>query len=237
MGQATVDLPDPLNPPTAAPDLSAADDLLSQLAGDEIDRLLAESDGESAPAPPSMEAAPELVAPTTAEPAKVDPPAALSNEIDELFAELQAAPVSAPKQAPAEPPTAASPLEPPIAAPTAASEPASPPVPEMEQVAAAAVVEPDERAIDELEPAIAADERAALERAALDDISLAIDPMAQLQGMERDLPIVLKPLAWLSAPLDRFPDEVRETLGKIAILTIVNALAVFAYVMMFRHGH
>jgi hypothetical protein len=55
--------------------------------------------------------------------------------------------------------------------------------------------------------------------------------------MERDLPIVLKPLAWLSAPLDRFPDEVRETLGKIAILTIVNALAVFAYVMMLRHGH
>src|SRR5690242_8797016 len=44
MGQATVDLPDPGEMP-AAP-MSSADDLLSQMAGEEIDRLLAEADVE-----------------------------------------------------------------------------------------------------------------------------------------------------------------------------------------------
>src|SRR5437764_10936221 len=44
----TADLPDPLHPSAAhssAP-ASATDDLLSQLAGDEIDRMLAQSDAE-----------------------------------------------------------------------------------------------------------------------------------------------------------------------------------------------
>src|SRR3954469_4113502 len=59
MGQA-VDLPDPLEPPaaSAAPDLSSADDLLSQLAGEEIDRLLAEAEVEKTDAPPVEHAPP-----------------------------------------------------------------------------------------------------------------------------------------------------------------------------------
>jgi len=206
MGQATVDLPDPLNPPTAAPNISAADDLLSQLAGDEIDRLLADADGGPAMPPPSAPPALDK----RPGPAAVDPTAA----IDELFAELQAAPVGAAKPAPVEAPATV----------VAESAPPSP-------VAEA----PAEPIVDEFGPAIAADERAALEQDALDEDSLAGDPLAQLHGVERELPIVLKPLAWISAPLDRYPEEVRETLGKIAILTIVDALAVLAYVMMFRH--
>ena len=55
MGQAAVDLPDPLdNPPTqaGAPERAAAgaDDLLAQMAGQEIDRLLADADVEPEPA-------------------------------------------------------------------------------------------------------------------------------------------------------------------------------------------
>src|SRR5215213_6870575 len=52
MGQAAVDLPDPLDAPPPS-SLSGTDDLLAQLAGDEIDRLLAEADVEqtSSPAP------------------------------------------------------------------------------------------------------------------------------------------------------------------------------------------
>ena len=53
MGQATIDLPDPtqLPPDGAAPAAAnSADDLLSQLAGDEIDRLLAEADVDVPPA-------------------------------------------------------------------------------------------------------------------------------------------------------------------------------------------
>src|SRR5205085_7155067 len=43
MGQAAVDLPDPLESPPPAANTST-DDLLAQLAGDEIDRLLAEAE-------------------------------------------------------------------------------------------------------------------------------------------------------------------------------------------------
>src|SRR5690606_15011859 len=42
MGQSTIDLPDPTD--TQPESAASADDLLSQLAGDEIDRLLAEAD-------------------------------------------------------------------------------------------------------------------------------------------------------------------------------------------------
>ena len=60
MGQAALDLPDPLQSPPQAPQTST-DDLLAQLAGDEIDRLLSEADGgEARPA-----AAPFHVAPPT----------------------------------------------------------------------------------------------------------------------------------------------------------------------------
>src|SRR5258706_162577 len=45
MGQATIDLPDPSHHSTPAAGPSA-DDLLAQLAGEEIDRLLAEADVE-----------------------------------------------------------------------------------------------------------------------------------------------------------------------------------------------
>ncbi len=49
MGQATVDLPDPLKSP--APTTSGGtDDLLAQLAGEEIDRLLADADVEASSA-------------------------------------------------------------------------------------------------------------------------------------------------------------------------------------------
>jgi hypothetical protein len=46
MGQAIVDPPDPQENSKPAP-TNSADDLLSQLAGNEIDRLLAESEGQT----------------------------------------------------------------------------------------------------------------------------------------------------------------------------------------------
>lgn len=113
MGQAAVDLPDPLETPSSS---VGVDDLLSQLAGDEIDRLL--SDGETflnepplpvmpaapLPAGPSSDAsapevdplgAPEAVAvalhdaPPVVERASGDKDAAaLSAEMDEAFEQL-----------------------------------------------------------------------------------------------------------------------------------------------------
>lgn len=204
MGQATLDLPDPLNDPKTVP-LASADDLLSQLAGDEIDRLLADADGDPPAAPPADW-------PTT-EPTAQDQ-AAASSEIDEVFEKLAPAPgepESSPLNAPATVNDAPS---------SAANHPAA-----AESVAGPVADEELEREI----------EAASAERAALAGgrASPQVDLMSDA-GVEPHLPVVFKPLVWLSAPLDAFPDEVRETLGKIAILTLVNAVAALAYVVLFR---
>jgi hypothetical protein len=41
----------------------------------------------------------------------------------------------------------------------------------------------------------------------------------------------------MNAPLDAFPDTVRDAIGKVAILTLFNAIAVIVYVVVFRHRH
>jgi hypothetical protein len=148
MGQATVDLPDPLEKPNAT---GSADELLAQLAGDEIDRLLADGDAGK----------------------------------------------------PAEP------------------TPAAPIMPAVESVGEVASVP------EETDGA----ERLAL---AADDVS---QHAADLLESEAEVPIFLKPLVWLSSPLDRFGDGLRETIGKIAVLTMVNAIAVLVYVIIFRRHH
>lgn len=118
MAQATVELPEPAT--TDAANAGSADDLLSQMAGEEIDRLLADADkelaaGESAPVAsatatePSVDAGASLVtAPTpavTAEVAKVESAAA------SLSATEVVAPIAAPAPAAAAPAKEASPEE------------------------------------------------------------------------------------------------------------------------------
>jgi hypothetical protein len=62
--------------------------------------------------------------------------------------------------------------------------------------------------------------------------------LANLAGMDladdEPAPLWLRPLMWLNAPLDQCPEAVRELIGKIAILTIFNAIAVMIYVVFFR---
>ena len=55
-----------------------------------------------------------------------------------------------------------------------------------------------------------------------------------LTGGLRPPELILRPLEWLNAPLASCPEALRETLGKVAIVTLVNAVAVLAYVLMFR---
>jgi hypothetical protein len=182
MGQATVDLPDPLEKPKAAPTASA-DDLLAQLAGDEIDRLLAESDSGKAP-----EAAP-------ASDAMMKSSAAA--DIDALLS--------------GESPSPAVVVAPPVVAEAA---------PAIEAV----VEEP-------AETETGSNERAELAASELGQQS------ADLPDVDVDLPFFLKPFVWLSAPLDALPEQWRELVGKAAILTMVNAIAVLAYVVIFRRHH
>lgn len=189
MGQATADLPDPLDNPSLAP-MTSADDLLAQLAGDEVDRLLAESDAGSTQGPSSTGNAPASSAssPTAAQ---------TDSGIQDVFAQLEAADGKR-----------ASDLQ--------ADRPAAP------------ADVPD------------ADATGIVERAALNggNVLPELLPSNELElGGDRELPAFFKPLVWLNAPLDACPDAVREALGKVAVLTLVNAIAVLAYVLIFRRHH
>jgi hypothetical protein len=185
MGKSTVDLPDPLQQPAPEPLAKAppggVDDLLAQMAGEEIDRLLAES---------------ELP--------------------QEATSTLQ--PVSAPLAAPA-------------------SEPVSAPAIEAPQ---APVAEPIASASD-LDAAMTSAERTALDMPQ-ETAEADAEPSDPFHTDDRDepsaepggLPIYLKPLEWINAPLDSLPDGVRDAVGKIALLTFFNAAAVLIYVFVVR---
>ena len=210
MGQATV-LPDPLDEAatTATTSIASADDLLSQLAGEEIDRLLAESEAERAaveqPAPPAP--APALALPVV-ERVEANGPAD-----DAIAATLAAAPAPLP-----------APVPEPVVAPAETAVPAlevlAPPAP---------IVRP------ETEPdTTAAAERAALTIDPLVSVRLPDEAHAATCEESDALPILLRPLVWLSAPLEACPESLREVVGKVAIVTLVNAVAVLAYVLLFR---
>ena len=250
MGQATVDLPDPMNPPPAT--AGGTDELLAQLAGEEIDRLLAEADAEQAaaekpgenPAPranpasgavsPHAPGAPSRGA-SLAEAADAE----LSAQLDNLFADLT---VNAPDSpllgrgpAAAEPSTTHSAAAPetstndPIASTVAPVQlpDTAPPTSAASGDSATAPVHPVEEELRATE---------ALEH---EGRAPAVQPenstLAALASEEaRPLPLFLRPLEWINAPLDAFPESVRNIIGKVAILTTINALSILAYVFFFR---
>ncbi len=198
MGQATSQLEppavaDPLDGAMAGggPDADGqADDLLSELAGAEIDRMLAAADVEPEVA--------TLPPPPVIPPPVIPPPVAIPEPV-------VAAPVEPAK------------VEPPVPAPepiAAAPAPADVPAP----VAAA-----------DLNAVLAAAAEASTVAATSADLDLG-NPIARS-------PFFLRPLELLNAPLEMLPDTVRDAIGKVAVVTLVNSVAVIAYVMLFRrHG-
>jgi hypothetical protein len=290
MGQATVDLPDPLDAPPPS-SLSGTDDLLAQLAGDEIDRLLAEADleqksptGKASPDPaaaPSPEASSATRAVATdaapvapVEAAKLEPaaPAAPAptndvaaiavggDELDDLLSKLEeggASSLAAP--APTVPPPVA---EAPNAAatestslvdrvpdilaqfPAAADATAAAAQPNASATAdasalpaqvAASTATPSPIPTDESDGLMSAAERDALKISELADDSVAPESAgAEDSGPGRLAPLV-KLLELLNAPMSFVPDRLRDTLGKVAIVTLVNSIAVLVYVLFLRH--
>lgn len=316
MGQAVVDLPDPLEKPAAGPTANA-DELLAQLAGDEIDRMLAEADVErpaaedAAPAAAAVvdaevvaaataavdaelpvAAAAQVEAPVAAESPVVEslvdaPPEAapafgspvakresakpspeMSSALDELFNAINDSPIPAPVV-----------RDPPKPAPPPGSEPAAPsraavelddalsaqlndlftelnkPDPSVPQPAAKVAAKPVEKVADKkvieiappkAEPAksVAAQETDDLERQVLsaDAMEAVGQAMAAPPPAERiakvrksdSIPIYMLPLVWINAPLAKCSDDVRDMIGKIAITTLINAMAVLIYVLLFR---
>jgi len=244
MGQAAVDLPDPLDQATlgAAP---SADDLLSQMASEEIDRLLAEAEGGvAAAAPGSPEPSIEQPAETpasgmpadgrtaAAELDKADPDTA--RQIDALFDELSAAPQAGTSQPQATADQQAQPeveqqdstaTQQVVAAPMAA------PMAQPQQVSAAAPA-----AVDPADQTGATERQVLMaETAAEDAAAAAVAPDAGLSTEdEQGPPWYLRLLETINAPFASCSDELRAAIGKIAIVTLVNAVAVLVYLLFFR---
>jgi hypothetical protein len=281
MGKS-IDLPDPLESASSQP-LGNADDLLAQLAGEEVDRLLAEADEEGKRHAKPGEARRSADAPHADLSAAVTGPppaaAAIQDQLDALFTEITAEQPS-PEPAPAQEPSS------PSAAPRAFSEPSVAPIapepftgmrsklpddinadevmaailgdpPSTPRTPAAPTIDPapapatspgatPTSALATLAPAAKSTELAtsAAERHALTHH----DPADELPGPgelealagpihaddDGPLPVYLKPLEWMNAPLEMLPTTARDVLGQLAILTLVNAIAVLIYVFVFR---
>jgi hypothetical protein len=237
MGQAAVELPETTKSAAAAP--TNADDLLSQLAGEEIDRMLAESDSAKGNEPPAEErlastiesieqieselveaerqAAEAPVAPET-EPA---PPAApiaekmedaFSAEVNQLLGQLD------------EPSESASPPADP--APAAKTQVVTEtPAPEM-PAAKTPVIE---------EPTTAAERAALAEPPAAEPVVAEPKLVAEPQAAAQRVAIYVRALELINGPFASCSQTLRDTLGKVAILTFMNSLGVLLYVLLFKH--
>lgn len=72
-----------------------------------------------------------------------------------------------------------------------------------------------------------------------DDASLQTDVKQLLHDAQHDSPasapgFIIAPLRLLNAPFAGLSDPTRDTLGQIALVTLVNALAIMLYVILFR---
>jgi hypothetical protein len=199
MGKGSaIDLPDPLehaDGPDDSPDAASGgvDDLLAQMAGEEIDRLLADADA-------SRETS--ALSPTVEKPAPAAP---------QPPPQRQSTPVARAPAAPAVPPTpAATDLD-------------------------LGTTFAERSALDLPDPAAPSEPAtSSVDASVFED--MAADAPEDESG-ETSVPIYLKPLEWLNAPLAALPEQVRDLVGKVALLTFFNAAAVLLYVLIFRRRH
>jgi hypothetical protein len=262
MGQAMVDLPDPLETPRASG--LGADDLLAQMAGDEIDRLLAEAEAETpkvrqpprpveddsfpvaAPQGPARAFVPAPAVPATAAVAPsssvVDP---LAGELDSLLESLTSAkpPVSNltpalgdSKVEAAEPERIASTIAVAETSISADESAALFSTPAEEAVAAGLVTPPTVEETTAAERSALAMGESPIESSALGAAPSAVETAASAELLDApaSLPRLLLPLEWINAPLSACPDLLREFIGKAAIITVLNALGVIFYVRFIR---
>jgi hypothetical protein len=172
----------------------------------------------SAADPAQSEAAPEPAAPSTAlaqaDVEELD--ARVAQELNSLFTELDS---DKPASAPAQPTPAPAP-----AAVVAATE-----------VAAAAVLAAT--------PATPSDpvaqahelEKQLLGKTLMDALGAPAEAESATSRLKSiNLSFLLRPLEWINAPLSACSDTVREALGKVAIMTLINAMAILLYVLFLR---
>jgi hypothetical protein len=184
---------------------SSTDELLSQLAASEIDRLLAEADGNAAPGDEksSKQSATAVADPLPGGKIPAADCEAVANGT-ERAALLQAAGFES-----------------------------------AEATAVKEILSPKEVVPREAPPV--EDERSAVLHAAgfespgeigLESKELIGD--ASDEKYSDHLPFYLKPLIWINVPLDSAPEIVRQMMGKVGVVTLINAIAVLTYVFFFR---
>jgi hypothetical protein len=185
---AKLDLPDPLNStPDHTPQLSLdnADDLISQLAGEEIDRLIG-PDEQWQPRAPSREPI-AISRPVASEQKPVED---LAAELDQLFDEIRT------QQAP-------------------------PPRPEIDTS--------DPEPITLPEPVLAMRKFEEIDDRDLVGRRSLLDPIE-----DPPLPKVLRPLAWLNAPVAQLQGKSRLAINAVSLLSFVGSVAAFVYVLILR---
>jgi hypothetical protein len=254
VGQVAVDLPDPLESPSPVA-LSDTDDLLAQLADEEIDRLLAESERQSqshaeiAQPLPGKETPPTIAQPIATTPARTG---AATQPVQEEGDSPPPSDAPAPGQTVAQPapvsPQGAALSTPEVNAqldklfnelhqepPARADQPAS--------VAVAAAPQPQQTPA-QAPPAFAEQPPPKIAQQAVaeqptpsspPDAAAVLDYASSAATQENlPLPWVLRPLEWINAPLAMCPPSVRQILGKAAIITLVNSVGIIVYVLLFR---
>jgi ribosomal protein L12E/L44/L45/RPP1/RPP2 len=247
------------------PAVPAADDLLAQLAGEDIDKLLAEAEVEAAPAAAAAAAPAESAKADPAPPPPASEPAVTADEelaknLDELFEDIKKEETPPAPASPAGSPAAVATADPGPAAAAMESEPSLPPVgdpaarpetdmaqtaappadPSAEPSAADAAAQTPPGAGDVAVPAAAPIKQAydtpqagsgGEQPAAQSEASSAA---AAKSADEDRLPFYIRFLEFLNSPLDAFSDPMREIIGKIALVTLLNSIAVIGYVLLFR---
>lgn len=229
MAQA-IDLPDPLDDKPAG--ANNADDLLAQLAGEEVDRLLSEAD--------VLPSADPLHPANIDLPAQPAAPAEQEPSLDQLFDQFDG------------------PQPPPSDAPAASIEESitqrAQDLIEQARLEAGQQVELDPAST---EPSAAADLAAEMEAdeqahlaamlrintvapqatALIDEAQVeaaAAEQQADPSAIEQPTPLVVRLLEWINSPLANLSERARQAVGKVALVTTVNALAVLLYVLIFR---
>ena len=81
-------------------------------------------------------------------------------------------------------------------------------------------------------------ETSTAEKSALAQAIASLEAAPQPAAVKHEAaPFYLKPLVWLNLPMELLPQAVREAVGKIALMTLANSVAILAYVFLFRKHH
>lgn len=220
MSQAVKDLPDPLEergePNSRAPELNT-DDLLSQMADRAITQLIAESDKGIPPAPPTpisdADIATAPVQPDAWPPPQESSAPESTGQLADTGSEAARVPVEAPRSTTDETTEDVQSQLDNILTEMKSDRPPR--------------VDPVESPVSEVgQSAVVVDPRA--------DVKALFDSAPSAHTPSEPPAAIVKPLEWLNAPFSAVPEAARDVLGQVGIITIINALAVLLYVIIFR---